>query len=200
MNIELANRALIKIGQSPISSENQEPLGKILSIVYDEVKLLLLSSYSWRFAIKRATLSPLNKESDNVRFKYVFQLPNDCLLFRGVGDFHKHPDLRDYRGSTGTRWEIEGENIYSNEKVLPVVYIANVDEELFSAQFKEAFSNKLASELSIKVHQNLNLVQLYEQKYQASVQHAITCNEIIADTEELGENSWLAVREGWRID
>jgi hypothetical protein len=200
MNIELANRALIKIGQSPISSANQEPLGKIISIVYDEVKLLLLSSYCWRFAIKRATLPRLNKESENPRFKNVFQLPKDCLLFRGVGDFHKPADLRDYKGSTGTRWEIEGDKIYSNLDSLPVVYIANVDEELFSAQFKEAFSNKLASELSIKVHQNLNLVNLYEQKYQASIQHAITCNEIIADTEELRENSWLAVREGWRID
>lgn len=200
MNIELANRALIKIGQSPISSANQEPLGKIISIVYDEVKLLLLSSYCWRFAIKRATLPRLNKESENPRFKNVFQLPKDCLLFRGVGDFHKPADLRDYKGSTGTRWEIEGDKIYSNLDSLPVVYIANVDEELFSAQFKEAFSNKLASELSIKVHQNLNLVNLYEQKYQASIQHAITCNEIIADTEELSENSWLAVREGWRID
>lgn len=200
MNIELANRALIKIGQSPISSANQEPLGKIISIVYDEVKLLLLSSYCWRFAIKRATLPRLNKESENPRFKNVFQLPKDCLLFRGVGDFHKPADLRDYKGSTGTRWEIEGDKIYSNFDSLPVVYIANVDEELFSAQFKEAFSNKLASELSIKVHQNLNLVNLYEQKYQASIQHAITCNEIIADTEELSENSWLAVREGWRID
>lgn len=200
MNIELANRALIKIGQSPISSANQEPLGKIISIVYDEVKLLLLSSYCWRFAIKRATLPRLNKESENPRFKNVFQLPKDCLLFRGVGDFHKPADLRDYKGTTGTRWEIEGDKIYSNLDSLPVVYIANVDEELFSAQFKEAFSNKLASELSIKVHQNLNLVNLYEQKYQASIQHAITCNEIIADTEELSENSWLAVREGWRID
>lgn len=200
MNIELANRALIKIGQSPISSANQEPLGKIISIVYDEVKLLLLSSYCWRFAIKRATLPRLNKESENPRFKNVFQLPKNCLLFRGVGDFHKPADLRDYKGSTGTRWEIEGDKIYSNLDSLPVVYIADVDEELFSAQFKEAFSNKLASELSIKVHQNLNLVNLYEQKYQASIQHAITCNEIIADTEELSENSWLAVREGWRID
>lgn len=200
MNIELANRALIKIGQSPISSVNQEPLGKIISIVYDEVKLLLLSSYSWRFAIKRATLPRLNKESENMRFKNVFQLPSDCLLFRGVGDFHKFADIRDYKGTTGTRWEIEGDKIYSNLDSLPIVYVANVDESLFSPQFKEAFANKLAAELSIKVHQNLNLVNLYEQKYQGSVQQAITCNEIIADTEEFGENSWLAVREGWNIE
>lgn len=199
MKIEIANRALIKIGESPISSINQEPIGKIIEIVYNEVKTLLLSSYLWRFAIKRVVLAPLDEKSENPRFKYKFQLPEDCLTLRGICDYNKFADLRDYRYTTGTRYEIEGRNIYYNEDNLPISYIANIDESLFSVAFKEAFANKMASELAIKVHQNVGLVQLFEQKFEMAINEAINHNEIIADTEEMPENSWIAVREGWDV-
>ena len=198
MNTEIANWALIKLGESPISSTNQQPLGKILEIVYDEVRLQLLSSYPWRFAIKRATLPALDEESDNPRFKYKFSLPSDCLLLRGISETNHCADLRDYRATTGTRYEIAGKEIYAHTETLYVVYIADVEDTLYTHNFKEAFANKLAAELSIKVHQNLNLVDVYEQKYLASLQQAIQHNEIEADTEEMPENTWLAIREGWR--
>lgn len=198
MNTEIANWALIKIGESPISSTNQQPLGKILEIVYDEVRLQLLSIYPWRFAIKRATLPHLAEESDNPRFKYKFTLPDDCLLLRGISETNHSPDLRDYRATTGTRYEIAGKDVYAKTENLYIVYIADVEDKLYTHNFKEAFANKLAAELSIKVHQNLNLVDLYEQKFQMSLQQAIQHNEIEADTEEMPENTWLAIREGWR--
>lgn len=198
MNTQIANWALIKIGESPISSTNQHPLGKILEIVYDEVKLQLLSSYPWRFAIKRAKLSPLAVESDNPRFEYKYTLPSDCVLLRGISDYNKIADLRDYRGSTGTRYEIEGKDIYAHENELNVIYIADVPDNLYTQNFKEAFANKIAAELSIKVHQNLNLVDVYEVKFQNALNQAIQHNEIEADTEEMPENTWLAIREGWR--
>lgn len=198
MNTEIANWALIKIGESPISSTNQQPLGKILDIVYDEVRLQLLSSYPWRFAIKRTTLPHLAEESDNPRFKYKFSLPSDCLLLRGISESHHSADLRDYKIDSGTRYEIAGKEIYAHTDTLYIVYIADVDATFYTHNFKEAFANKLAAELSIKVHQNLNLVELYEQKFQMSLQQAIQHNEIEADTEEMPENSWLAIREGWQ--
>lgn len=199
MNTEIANRALIKIGEPPISSYNQKPLGETLQIVYDEVKMNLLSSYPWRFAIKRVVLAPLEEKSNHPRFKYKFQLPSDCLLLRSISEINNSANLRNYNATTGTRFEVEGKNIYYTEDNLPITYIANVDEELFTPLFKEAFANKLAAELSIKVQQNLSLVEIYEQKFMASVQGAINHNEIMADTEEMPENSWLAVREGWTI-
>lgn len=198
MNTQIVNWALIKIGESPISSTNQHPLGKILEIVYDEVRLLLLSSYPWRFAIKRAKLAPLAEGSDNPRFEYKYTLPADCLLLRAINDYNKVADLRDYRASTGTRYEIEGKDIYAHEDELNVIYIADVDDTLYTVNFKEAFANKVAAELSIKVHQNLNLVDVFEAKYQQALQQAIQHNEIEADTEEMPENTWLAIREGWR--
>lgn len=198
MNTQIVNWALIKIGESPISSTNQQPLGKILEIVYDEVRLQLLSTYPWRFAIKRVTLSPLAEESQNPRFEYKYTLPADCLLVRSIDDYNKIADLRDYRSSTGTRYEIEGKDIYSHENELNLTYIADVPDTMYTHNFKEAFANKIAAELSIKVHQNLNLVDIFEAKYQQALSQAIQHNEIEADLEEMPENTWLAVREGWR--
>ena len=199
MDIEIANRALIKIGESPVSSYNQKPLGEILQIVYDEVKLNLLSSYPWRFAIKRVVLAPLDEGSNNPRFKYKFQLPSDYLLLKSISGINHNANLRNYNATNGTRYEVEGNYVYYTEDNLPIVYVADVDETLYPPLFKEAFANKLASELSIKVHQNLSLVELYEQKFNVSVDSAISHNEIIADTEEMPDNSWIAIRGGWNI-
>jgi hypothetical protein len=199
MNTEIINRALIKLGESPISSTNESPLGKTLEIVYEEVRLLLLSSYPWRFAIKRAELAPLeDKEIMNPRFKYKFIIPSDYITLRKVGVLNKASDLRDFRYDNGTQYEVEGKYIYSNEKLLHISYIADVDESFYSNNFKELMANKIAAELSVKLHQNLNLVSLYEQKAQSALDTAITHNEIIADTEELPENTWLEIRTGWR--
>lgn len=198
MNTEIVNWALIKIGESPVSSNAQSPLGKILDIVYEEVRLQLLSLYPWKFATKRTILAPLAEESDHPRFKYKYELPSDCILFRGISEYNKIADLRDYKASSGTFYEIAGKNIYAHTNELYIKYIADVDDTLYTQTFKEAFANKLASELSVKVMQNLELVQLYEAKYQQALQQAIEHNEIECDTEEMPENTWLAIREGWR--
>lgn len=198
MNTEIVNWALIKIGEAPISSNAQSPLGKVLEIVYDEVRLQLLSCYPWKFASKRTILAPLAEESDHPRFKYKYELPSDCLLFRGISEYDKIPDFRDYKASTGTLYEISGKNIYAHTNELYIKYIADVDDKLYTQTFKEAFANKLASELSIKVLQNMSLVELYEAKYQQALQQAIQHNEIECDTEEMPENTWLGIREGWR--
>ena len=44
----------------------------------------------------------------------------------------------------------------------------------------------------------MSMVELYEAKYQQALQQAIQHNEIETDTEEMPENTWLGIREGWR--
>lgn len=198
MDINIINRSLIRLGEPPISSTNQEPLGETLKTTYDYCRRLLISGYPWRFAIKRMILSPLDEESGHPLFKYKFQMPSDCLLFRDISEFNKFPDTRDYKYTNGKRYDIEGMNIYSNTKVLSVKYIADIDNpSMFSTHFSEALSLKIASDLAVKVHQNLNIATTLQQEFTIALQQAYMLNEIIADTEELPENSWVAIRQGW---
>lgn len=195
--IDIINRILVKLGESPISSVEENPMGKVFYTVYEEMKELLLASYPWRFALKREILAPLEEEPKSIRFKYKFRIPSDCLMIRKVGELNKFPDLGCPNVTSETMYEIMGKDIYFHGDILPLEYVARVDEDMFSINFTEALCNKVAAELSVKLHQNTNLMQLYEQKYLGSVQDAITHNEIQADSESMPENSWLAIRGVW---
>ena len=198
MDIKIINRALIKMGEKPISSLNEQPYGHLFELVYDDIRKNLISSYPWRFAIKRVKLSPLDEETLN-DFEYKYNLPNDCLMVRGISDTYKFSDLRDFRSSSFERYTLEGKNIYTNINELLLIYVADVEKD-FSPLFKEAFICKLAEELTVKIHQNPTLLNLFQQQYVEALSQAITHNEIIQDTQELGDNSWMMIREGWSND
>ena len=195
MDINIINRTLIKMGESPIASIEHQPYGHLFELVYDDIRKNLLSMYPWRFAIRRAEMSPLDEKS-LTKFPYKYVLPNDCLSVRGVSDFFKPSDLRDFKFTDFSSYYIEGNNIYSPFKKMCLIYVADVEEN-FSPLFRETFVCKLAEELTVKLHQNGNLLNLYQQQYLEAISQAITHNEIIQDSEEMPDNSWMTIREGW---
>lgn len=198
MNIDIVNRALLKLGENPISSENELPHGKSFKLIYDDVRRSLLSMYYWRFAVKKVNLAPLDEAASSIK-KYVFQKPSDLISIIGIGDYFKIPDLRDFVLSSGERYLIIGDKIESNLNPLPLVYI--VDEEdttKYPPLFKDAFSLKLAMDMTIKIHQNFNLYQLIEQEFSSVLSAAMQNNDIIQDTQSFGDNSWVSIREGWQ--
>lgn len=198
MKIEIINNALIKLGERTISSTQNHPMGEMLDMAYEEVRKSLLSMYVWTFAIRRQELAYID-EPTNSSYKYKYQKPNDCLMFIRIGDFYKPADIRDYRATAGERYKLEGDYILSNDKSLNLVYIADVKEG-FSQLFKMALASKLAGFMTIKIHQNPNLYQIYEQEANSYLMQAIHLNEIMQDTQELGDNSWISVRRIWEND
>ena len=42
--VDIVNRALMKLGEPPVSSLNDADFGKSYEIIYDDIKVLLLSS------------------------------------------------------------------------------------------------------------------------------------------------------------
>ena len=67
MNTEIINRALLKLGENPISSQNELPHGRNFNLIYDDVRRSLLSMYVWRFAVKTAELAPLDEKTETNR-------------------------------------------------------------------------------------------------------------------------------------
>ena len=49
-DINIINRALIKLGEPPLSSTNQQPAGPKLEIIYNDCVESLISLYPWSFA------------------------------------------------------------------------------------------------------------------------------------------------------
>lgn len=200
MDTEIINRALIKLGEPPVSSTNEIPNGKAFDIVYDDLRKSLLSAYYWRFAIKTENLAPLDEKTSTHR-RYRYQLPSDYLLCLGVGEMYKTPEMRDYIMSSGERYVIVGDKIESNYNPLPLIYVRDVKEtRLFSQWFKEALSAKIASEMTLKLNQNPNIKQMLEQDFANAISMAMHNNDIMQDTQAIGENSWVAIREAWYGD
>lgn len=197
LKIDIINKSLVLLGEEPISSTNQKPWGRIMDMFYEDTKKSLLSMYPWRFAIKRVSLPVLDQETGYNKFKYKYELPSDCLLVMNQGEYYKNADLRDYRADSGELYVIEGRNVYSNINPFVLQYVSNVSEELFSPLFELALANKITAQASIKIKQNPNLTQLYESEFQGYISLAITNNEIVQDTQSLGDNSWVSIRKGW---
>lgn len=196
MDIKIANRVLIKLGEEPIGSIKETPFGPTMEYVYNDLRKSLLSMYPWRFAIETRELAPVEEEKSYLGHKFL--LPSDCLMFLGIGEIYKPDDLRDIRLTSGEHYQIRGREIYSMFNPLHVRYIKDVkDENDFSALFREALICKIASELTTKVHQNPQLRSLFEQEFAQRISEAMQHNEIIQDTQQLRDNSWISIREGW---
>lgn len=197
MNTEIINRALLKLGEEPISSENERPQGISFNLIYDDVRRSLLSMYVWRFAVKTADLAPLDEETETFR-RYRFQMPGDLITVLSVGEMYKFPDLRDLKMSSGERYVILGDKIEACCNPLPLTYVADIDDATkYPPQFREALAARLALELTTKIHKNLNLYQLLESQFTQAINSAMQHNDIIQDTQAFGDNSWVAVREAW---
>ena len=141
--VGICNSALIKVGGSVIQSLTQDTKSaQILNAVYEQIRDEVHRAHKWKFAMKRAILSPLATAPD---FEYDFQytVPLDCLRVVSVDD-----DQYD--------WTREGEYILTNtDTALEVKYIyRNEDESSWDSSFAEAFAWRLAGEIAYALTQS----------------------------------------------
>ena len=188
--IEIVNRALMKLGEPPISSLNDVVFGKSYEIIYDDVKKLLLSIYPWRFAID---VKNLNRLDEKKKDKFVYLLPNECLfLIKVFGGF------RDDDTNLISGYEVFGNSILCDyDNGVKIEYVKNVSEEYFSALFREAMAAKLASELALRIKNSSEIKQMMENEFYMLIRHAELNNEIEKDLEILPDSSWISARKTW---
>lgn len=197
--IEVINRALYKIGQPSISSINQEPYGSILGILYNDCKESLLSSYVWRFALKKAILAPdESKPIDS--FQYQYTIPTDCLLIHKINiNSFKTPNLSDLILVPDNKYSFESDKILTDIKdKLHLSYVSNITEtRLFSRLFRETLIAYIASEACLRITQNLQLKGYLQKEMEGLINSAVINNDIVVATETVQDNSWVYVRESW---
>lgn len=188
--IEIVNRALMKLGEPPISSLNDVVFGKSYEIIYDDVKKLLLSIYPWRFAID---VKNLNRLDEKKKDKFVYLLPNECLfLIKVFGGF------RDDDTNLISGYEVFGNSILCDyDNGVKIEYVKNIGEEYFSALFREAMAAKLASELALRIKNSSEIKQMMENEFYMLIRHAELNNEIEKDLEMLPDSSWISARKIW---
>ena len=193
--IEIVNRALLKLGEPPLSSLSDAAFGRSYDIIYEDMKKLLLSSYPWRFAVKNEYIA---HDAEKYQGQYVYRLPADFLLLLKVNENQADNDVIMFDKKISD-YQIIGQTIVSSAaNGIVLEYVSAVDDkEKFPPLFREALAAKIAAELAMRLKQSVSLKQFFDTEFFNFIRQAELNNEIEKDVEILPDNSWVSVRETW---
>lgn len=182
-NVNIANRALQKLGDSSIVSLTQDSkAARSCNLAFERVRRSELRRHPWNFAIKRTTLAP-DSDAPEFDYDYAFTLPADCLRPLPPKDY----DLD---------WKIEGRKILTNQgDTLELVYIADIDDPTeFDESFVEAFACKLAAEIAEALTGSSEKKKMAWQEYDIAIKEAKRNNAFESVQAELPEDTWVVAR------
>jgi hypothetical protein len=180
---EVANRALQKLGASPIldiSDTNEK--ARIMKRAFAPVRRSELRKHVWSFAKTRVALAR-DKTDPISGFAYSFTPPGDYLRPMRTAD-----DVED--------WSIEAGKILTDAADEPfyLLYIRDEDPTKWDPIFAEAMAARLAYENCEKITQSDRKSQMCMQDYRDSIAEARRANAIERPAQPLNYNAWLDVR------
>lgn len=195
-NVEIANRALTKIGTRRITAldENTKE-GRDVRSMFAIVRDAELRARNWRFAIKRAQLNAL-AAAPLFGFDYQYRPPADCLKLIEVGQYYPGADLSDYVESDTSSYAYENGVILTNEAApLNLRYVARIeDPSLFDALFVEMFACRLAMELCESITQSGSKREQAAREYQVALGEATRSNAIEKPPTKLADDTFIMAR------
>lgn len=194
--VEIANRALIKLGAGRITSITDASKGaQVMSALWDTVRRAELTKRYWSFALVRTTL-PALATAPAFGFANAFQLPNDYLKLQQIGDQYIPPGLADYRTGDDSAWSIESGQILTDFGApLRIRYVRDViDPGAFNPLFAEVLASKLACEACYAITQSREGQNQTMQDYKTAVREAAVSNAIEKPPQGLPDDSWMIGR------
>lgn len=185
-DIDIAARALVLIGASPItsfSSSSTEAL--VASNVYEDVVRTALCASRWRFATNQAVLNALTAAPTG-RFDTAHQLPSDLLMLHAV-------TVNDLV----LEYNVYGDKIYSNATTNEVVvadYTYRAGEQDFPSYFTLAVEYALAAAFALAIARDEELATMFEKKAAQLMQQAKTLDSQQQTTRKLVTSRFIAER------
>ncbi len=145
--IDLCSMALLKLGEKPIQSLNEDTASaQLATTLFNPIVDTLLSGFPWRFATQNITLTR-NSDGD-------FVIPCDVLRI------------------IKTEGKIMGNKIITQSDTLDIVAIVRVEPADFPGYFATLVATKLAVEFCIPLIGDANVFRmmtaLYESEYQSA--------------------------------
>lgn len=177
--------ALIKLGKATITSltEATDEAQKC-NLLFDEVRMAVISEGPWAFAIKRVEPG-LDSATPEYEFDYQHQLPTDFLRLLEINELT--PGSYDHR--------VEGDKLLSNLSSMEIRYLADEDNvNLWDANFKTAFILRLAAEMSYYFRGDKNLTGILFQQYRDSVERGLSLDGKQGSNEVIVSPDLLEVR------
>lgn len=187
--IDICKRALILIGESPISSfDDETTAATVASNLYDAKKRQMLASYPWRFAAMSALISKIvsDKTTD---YDNAYQLPSQCLRPQRV---------RRIGGASITPFEIFGTELHvdASDDQLELDYIKLVDEDAMTEWFVEALEYKLASMFAASITQSASMAGYWENEAEKALRRARFSDSLIDSPNTVEPTRFINIRRG----
>jgi len=188
--VEIINRALTKLGARPITStDDSSEEARIANRVYTISLESILSECLWTFATKRVNLAQVSDEiawsPPGTTLSYAYQVPNDTIRIFGVSD-------------DGATWYREGDIIFSDTASLGIIYVwKNESPGTYIPKFSEAFSDKLAHEMSFSILNSGPKSQALLEYYESvSLPKAKSENSQTGTPPEMNDEYWVNSKWG----
>lgn len=194
--VEIANRALTKIGEARILSLSDDvEAARVIDSLWDIVRDAELRARNWNFSIARASLAAL-VSAPSWGFDYQYQLPSDCLRVIQAGEYFPGVSMTNYRSRSDADYQIEGGKILTNLGApLKVRYVSRVEDTgSWDGAFVEVFACKLAVEVCERLTESTSKRQLAWDEYQAALRAAVRSDAIENPPEPLADDTWVLAR------
>ena len=181
--VALCNLALAAIGHGMeiTSLDEAGSAARACKLHYPYARDATLRSYDWNFAARRASL-PASAEPPPHGFAASYLLPADCILVRAVHN---------------TRiWEIERRHVLTDATPpLEITYTAVIQSPAeFDVLFTDALTTRLASDLAVRLTDNLARAQHLYTLYLAKIAEARRVDSLEGSAQHQIRNSWLGSR------
>lgn len=167
--VAIYNRALNLLGQTPISSINEDKKSaRALNIVWDMLVKELLLEEPWSFSLKQTGLAQISNGSSNITgYAYEYQYPADCIK---IVQMYCSDGTPLQPNKTRRTYKILGDKIYSDEDCLAAEYIhlpSNIDNWFIG--FQKCLAYKLAIETCYNLINSSSREAALETTYQKTV-------------------------------
>lgn len=208
--IDICNMALLRCGANTVASTDGTVANIVISdigdesnvesqmctLYYENVRDIVTEDRIWSFALKQAILDTPEATTPLFGYGNSFQKPTDSLNIWRVS-YNNVPviNIPDYSNSP---WRVEGNFIYADSERIMVEYIRRMDDtndiNLFSTQFINAFSLRLAVEFATSLTENVGLYERLTREYQARLVDASSIDGGQATHETFISNNFIRNR------
>lgn len=180
--IEICNRALIRLGASPLTSLTEDSKEARLCVAtYDLARKELLRSHPFNFAIKRVTLASLVQEPA-FEYTYKYLLPTDCLRV-----------LKIY--NSANPFKVENGYIVTDEPELNLIYISDVtDPNKFDAMFSSLLTLGIAKDIGYTLTENASLIGILNEEFIRLKREAKLFDGQEGSPDQFDQGDWLDSR------
>lgn len=194
--IDIANRALLKIGAERITNfEDESKEAQAIRLCWEAVRDREIAAYPWAFSLRRASL-PALAEAPAWGYANQYQLPEGFLGLHWVDGYDVSSTAMDYLDGTESAWRVEGGKILTDrEAPLKIIYYAReVDPQQWGAQFCEVMALALAIEICDDVTGDLRKKQGLQQDKREAIAMARRLNAIQQAPRAIPDGSWITER------